>query len=104
VVLKTLNIIHVIEIDRIIRLESDRNYTIFYLVEKEKILMSRSMREYEETLLEHNFFRVHNSHLVNLNFVRKFFKDDLICVLSDNTNIPVAYRKRDELLLALQAL
>lgn len=104
IVLRTLNTVHVIEIDRIIRCESDRNYTAFYLVDEEKILISRSMKEFEEMLEGHGFLRVHNSHLINLNFIRKFLKDELILVLRDNTNIPVAYRKRDELLNAIKSL
>lgn len=104
IVLRTLNTVHVIEIDNIIRCESDRNYTAFYLVDEEKILISRSMKEFDEMLEGHGFLRVHNSHLINLNFVRKFLKDELICVLRDNSSIPVAYRKREELLDAIKAL
>ncbi len=104
IVLKTLNTIHVVEIDHIIRCESDRNYTAFHLVDQEHILISRSMREFEEMLEGYGFFRVHNSHLINLNFVSSFKKDELILVLKDNTTIPVAYRKRDELLSIIRSL
>lgn len=62
------------------------------------------MKEFDEMLVGHGFLRVHNSHLINLNFVRKFLKDELICVLQDNTSIPVSYRKRDELLEAIRNL
>lgn len=104
IVLRTLNTVHVIEIDKIIRCESDRNYTAFYLTDEEKILISRSMKEFDEILEGHGFLRVHNSHLINLNFVRKFLKDELICVLKDNSSIPVAFRKREELMHAIKAL
>lgn len=104
VVLRTVNTVHVLEIEKIIRCESDRNYTAFHLVDEEKILISRSMKEFDEMLEGHGFLRVHNSHLINLNFVRKFLKDELICVLQDNTSIPVSYRKRDELLEAIRNL
>lgn len=104
IVLRTMNTIHVVEIDRIIRCESARNYTAFHLVDQEEILISRSMREYDEMLEDYGFFRVHNSHLINLNFISSFKRDELICVLKDGTLIPVAYRKRDELLHAIKSL
>ncbi|HLN54211.1 MAG TPA: LytTR family DNA-binding domain-containing protein [Lentimicrobium sp.] len=104
IVLKTINTLHLIEIDKIIRCESDRNYTIFYIDGEEKIVISRSMKDFEEMLQEHNFLRVHNSHLININYIRKFHKDELLCVLSDNTSIPVAYRKKDELLNLIKNL
>jgi two-component system LytT family response regulator len=103
IVLRTLNTIHVIEVGRIIRCESDRNYTVFHLTGGEKILVSRSMKEYHELLEENSFFRVHNSHIINLNFVRKFQRDELICLLTDNTSVPVSYRKRDELMTLLNS-
>lgn len=104
IVLKTSNTVHVVEIEKIIRCESDRNYTTFHLDDGEKILISKSMKEFEDLLEGYNFFRVHHSHLINLNFITKFLKDDLICVLKDSSNIPVAYRKRDELLKTLRSL
>lgn len=103
-VLRTINTVHVVEIDRIMHCESDRNYTVFYLVDGEKILISRSMKEFDELLEGHGFLRVHNSHLLNLNYLSKFMRDELICILKDNTTIPVAYRKRDELLEAIKAM
>lgn len=104
IILRTLNTIHVIEIDQIIRCESDRNYTAFHIEGEEKLLISRSMKEFDELLVEHGFLRVHNSHLINLSHVRKFHRDELLCILKDGTNIPVAYRKRDELLAAIKNL
>lgn len=103
-VLRTSNTIHVVEIDRIIRCESARNYTTFFLDEDETVMIAKSMIEFEEMLEEYGFLRVHHSHLINLNFVRKFMKDDLICVLTDNTNIPISYRRKDDLLRALKLL
>lgn len=97
IILKTLNTIHVIEVDDIIRCESDRNYTIFHMKDGDNVLISRSMKEYHEMLAEYGFLRIHNSHLINLKYVKRFLRDELICVLKDNSNIPVSYRKRDEL-------
>lgn len=104
IMLRTSDTVHVVDIERIIRCESDRNYTTFHLEDGEKIFIAKSMREFEDLLIGYNFFRVHHSHLINLNYVTKFLKDDLICVLRDDTNIPVAYRKRDELLRIIKSL
>lgn len=104
IILRTLNTIHVIEIERIIRCESDRNYTVFHIVGEDKLMISRTLKDFDELLEEYGFFRVHNSHMINLNFVRKFQRDELLCILTDGTTIPVAYRKRDELLAAIRNL
>ncbi|MFA6949296.1 MAG: LytTR family DNA-binding domain-containing protein [Lentimicrobiaceae bacterium] len=104
IVLRTSNTVHVIDIDRIIHCEADRNYTVFYLDGEERILIAKSMKEFIDVLESHGFFRVHNSHLINLNYVRRFLKEELICVLKDNSNIPVAFRKRDDLLNKLSKL
>jgi len=104
IILKTSGTIHVVDIDNIVRCESDRNYTIFHLEDKTKILMSKTIKDYSDLLEQHIFFRVHNSHLVNLKYIVKFKRDELMCVLKDNTEIPVSTRKRDELLRVLRTL
>ncbi len=104
IVLKTISTMHVIEIEKIIRCESDRNYTNFYVDGEDKLIISRSMKDFEEMLLDYKFIRVHNSHLINLDYIKKFHKDELICVLSDNTRIPVASRKKEELVNAIRNL
>jgi len=103
-VLKTADTIHIVDIDTIVRCESDRNYTIFYLDDREKILISKSLKEFSDTLEAHDFFRVHHSHLINLKYLAKFKRDELMCVLKDNTEIPVATRKRYELLKILSTI
>lgn len=104
VVLKTAEAIHVIDTDDIVRCESDSNYTRFYLNDGEKIIVSKSIKEYAEFLEGRNFFRVHHSHMINMNFLKRFKKDELFCVLKDNTEVPVSFRKRNELLKILKTL
>ena len=104
IILKTADTIHVLEFDDILRCESDRNYTVFILENGERIMVSKSIKEYEEFLEENNFCRIHQSHIINLAHLRKFKKDELICILKDNSEIPVAYRKRDDLLKVLRNL
>ncbi|MFH1118842.1 MAG: LytTR family DNA-binding domain-containing protein [Bacteroidota bacterium] len=103
-ILKTSEIIHIVDIDKIVRCESDRNYTVFYMENREKILISKSIKEFSDTLEPHDFYRVHHSHLINLKYLVKFKRDELMCVLSDATEIPVSTRKRDELMKMLRTL
>jgi two-component system LytT family response regulator len=80
----------------IIRIEADRSYSWFYLADGRKILVSRNLKEYHELLSDRNFFRPHNSHLINLEFVTKYIRQDGGSImLSDGSEVPVARGKRD---------
>jgi len=99
IVLKTSDSIHLVNIQNIIRCEADNNYTHFYLNDNKKILVSNTLKEYEELLGQYNFFRVHQSHLINLNYIAKFDKKDGgSLVMTDKSQIPVSARKRHLLL------
>jgi len=88
-----------VELKNIVRLESDVNYTKFFLANKENILVSKTLGDFEELLSENNFFRPHKSHIVNLKYVKRYIKGEGgIIVLEDNTNIFVSRRKKDEFL------
>ena len=63
-----------VHIDDIIRCESNGAYTYIYTVKKEKVVASKNIKEYEEILPKTNFFRIHNSHLVNLNRILRYNK------------------------------
>ncbi len=96
----TIDGLHFIPIADIIRLEADSNYTTFYLQNGTKFLSSRSLIEYEELLNDHNFFRCHHSHIINLNFVSKYIKNDGgEIVMSDGTHVDISRRKKKEFLL-----
>lgn len=97
--LHTSEKIHVIDIKNIVRCQSDNNYTTFYLNDKSKILVSKTLKFYADILKETNFLRVHQSHLINLSYIKEFIKSDGgYLILTDNSNIPVSVRKRNELL------
>lgn len=82
-------------IEDILRCEADSNYTTFYLKEDRKIVVSRSLKEYEEMLSGISFLRVHKSHLVNMDFVKKYDARTGILVLEDGYEIEVARRRKD---------
>lgn len=66
----------VVDIDHIIRLEASSNYTQFILSEGKSILVSRTLGQYEDLLKENGFFRIHQSHIVNLRHVQGYLKVD----------------------------
>ncbi len=99
IVLKTSERIYLVNVKDIIRCEAENNYTKFYLVNGNKIMVSKTIKTYETLLAEHEFLRVHQSHLVNLNYIQHFDKPDGgMLVLSDNSTIPVSNQKRTLLL------
>jgi two-component system LytT family response regulator len=86
----------------IIRLEADRSYTWFFLTDKRKYLVSRNLKEYQELLSDINFFRPHNSHLINLEHVKKFIRHEGGYIeMTDGSNVPVSRGKRDLFLLRM---
>jgi two-component system, LytTR family, response regulator len=95
-VLKTQDSVHVVDLEQIIRCEADRNYSIFYLTEKRKIMVSRTLKEYELLLSGYNFIRVHQSHLVNLDYIDRYDKTSGgSVIMKDGSEVPLSSTKRD---------
>lgn len=95
-VLKTQESVYVVELDEIIRCEADRNYTSFFLVGGKKILVSKTLKEYETLLSPHNFLRVQQSHLINLDYVDRYDKGNGgSVVMKDGSEVPLSPAKRD---------
>lgn len=95
-VLKTQESVYVVELDEIIRCEADRNYTSFFLVGGKKILVSKTLKEYETLLSSHNFLRVQQSHLINLDYVDRYDKGSGgSVVMKDGSEVPLSPAKRE---------
>lgn len=95
-VLKTQESVHVVDLDQIIRCESDRNYTSFYLTENRKILVSKTLKEFETLLIGYNFVRVQQSHLINLDYVDRYNKGNGgSVVMRDGSEVPLSPAKRE---------
>ncbi len=95
-VLKTQESVHVVELDQIIRCEADRNYTSFFLKDNKKILVSKTLKEYETLLSAHNFLRVQQSHLINIDYVDRYDKKNGgAVVMKDGSEVPLSPAKRD---------
>ncbi len=91
--------IHVVQVSDIIRCESQRNYTLFHISGQKPILVTRTMKEFEELLDKKHFLRVHHSHLINLDYLKEFLKaDGGYAIMRDGSQVPVSVRKKDELL------
>jgi two-component system LytT family response regulator len=105
IVLSTADKIHVVEVDHILRCESDDYYTRFYFTDGKSLLISKTLKENEELLREHNFIRTHKSHLVNTKYISTYFKHDGGYIqMSDGAKIPVSRRKREQIMKALSHL
>ncbi len=88
-----------INIKDILRCEADNNYTNFYLNSGEKILVTKTLKEYEDTLSGLDFVRVHQSHLVNIKFVDRYIKGDGgTIVMADGSEVDVSRRRKDDFL------
>lgn len=103
--LHTLEKISVVAINDIIRCVSDNNNTQFYLRDGKKIFVTKTLKYFADILKDCGFMRTHQSHLVNLNYVKEFIKSDGgYLILTDGSNVPVSVRKRVEVLDVLKRL
>ena len=99
IVLKDADSIFFVKTKDIIRCESDGAYTTFHLLNKEKIVISKTIKEYDDLLSPFGFLRTHQSHLVNSFYIKRFDKNDGgVLVLTDNYSVPVSQRKKDFIL------
>ncbi len=95
IALHTLEKIHITNVSEIVRCESDSNCTWFYFENQPKLLVTKTLKQFEQTLQGQDFLRVHQSHLVNLNYVREFVKSEGgYLMMKNGDHIPVSVRKR----------
>ena len=87
------------EISQIIRIESSSNYSKIFFLEGKNIVVTKLLKDFEELLQPYRFFRVHNSHLINLNYIKKYIRGDGgQVVLQNNEVVDVSRRKKEEFL------
>ena len=103
IALPSMEGLQMIDVNSIISCASDSNYTIFLLKNKQKIIVSHTLKETEEMLEEYSFLRVHHSHLVNLNEVSKYIKGEGgYLIMSDGSIVDVSRSRKEALLKKLQ--
>lgn len=94
--------VHVLPLGDTVRLESEGNYTTFFTTHNERIMVTKPIGEFEHLTLGNSFFRVHQSHIINISFVRKVLKEDgCSIVLENNVRIPLARRRKEAFLKIL---
>jgi len=102
IILKSAEALQLISVSEIVRAEADSNYTRFHLAGGKHIIVSRTMKEYEALLGGTALIRVHQSHIVNMNYIDKFFKHDGgYFLLKDGTTVPVSPVLKQKVLQAL---
>lgn len=105
IVLKDNEAIHFVRVQDIIRCEADGAYTKFHIANSSPILISKSLKEYDDMLTPFGFIRCHHSHLVNTSKILRFDKTEGgSLILENNDYIPVSQRKKDQVLEFLSTL
>jgi two-component system, LytTR family, response regulator len=103
VALPTLTGFIFVPVKDIVRCESDNTYTTFFTLDNQKIIVSKTLKECEQMLADYRFFRVHNSHLINMDYVTEYIKGEGgIIKMTDGSHIDVSRRRKDEFLRQLK--
>ena len=102
--LSTSDKIHLIDVDDIIRCESDNYYTIIFFKDGTSLMVSKTLKDMEQKLEEYDFVRTHKSHLVNMRCIMNFIKDEMMVVMTDGTKVPVSKRKKEKILEVINNL
>ncbi len=105
IALPCLDGIQFVELNDIIYCEADSNYCTFFLNDDSKVVVSRSLRSYEQLLADSHFFRLHHKYLVNLRYVKKYIRGSGGYVILENgVHLDVSVRRRDEFLQKIAIL
>ncbi len=91
-----------VNIADIVRCEADNTYTLFILNNGERILVSKTLKEYADMLTGHRFLRTHQTHLVNMAYIKSLLREDGgSLLLTDQTKIPISKLNREKVKSAL---
>lgn len=102
--ISTMEGIHYVDVNDLIRCEADSSYTTFFLKSGQKILASKTLKEYEELLEVYGFVRIHHSHIIDLSSVKMYFRNDDTLQLKDGSIVQISSRKKAEVLEKLANL
>jgi len=103
--LHTLDKIIIVNLDDIVRCEADNNNTIFYLKDSPKVFVTKTLKYFADMLSGYEFLRVHQSHLVNIQFISAFIKTDGgYLLLKNKETVPVSVRKKVEVIEILDRM
>ncbi|MDB4291974.1 LytTR family DNA-binding domain-containing protein [Maribacter sp.] len=103
-ILKNVEAVHVVPIATIISISADNNYSIFCLSDGREIMVSKTLKSFDEKLKSHGFFRIHQSHLINLDAITTIDKKNDKVVFSNHKELPISQDKKRMLLNYLDGL
>ena len=99
IAIPSLEGLSLLNVDEIIRCEADANYTRIFTTGGDTILVSKTLKEYDDMLSDHNFVRVHHHNLINMSHVQKYIKGEGgYVIMSDGASVEVSRRKKNEFL------
>ena len=97
--------IQIVEIGNIVRCESNINYTQFYFIDGSKMLVTKTLKEFDKMLSEFGFYRVHQSHLINIDYLKEYIKiDGGYLKMQDGASVPISTRKKSAVLSLLKGV
>ncbi len=89
--------LHFLELINIVRLESETNYTTFYLINGKRIVVAKTLKSFENLLEGEGFFRPHQSHIINLKYITKILKEDGgYLLMRDDCKVPISRSKKEQ--------
>lgn len=103
IALSTQDSIEIVYTDDIIQFEAEGNYTKVYTLNNNPIVISKSIKDYEELLSSHSFFRCHKSHLINFKHIKKVYRNQNYVEMIDNNLAYISRRKKNEFVEAMNA-
>lgn len=104
IIISTMEDTVFLEIGEIVRIVGSSNYSTFYLTGGEKVMASKGLKYFEDMLPQNKFFRVHQSHLINLRFLKRIWNQDGVIDLSNGEQVPLARTRKNELLNKVKSL
>jgi len=97
IALTTVENMEFIKVIDIIRIEANGSYCKVFLSSDNSIMVSKSMKEFQDLLDPESFFRSHNSHIININHVKRFwFRDGGYLELDNGSHVPISRRKKED--------
>jgi two-component system, LytTR family, response regulator len=105
IVLQSTEEYHLVKLEDIVYCKASDNYTYFHMNDGRHYIVSKQLKDYEEILVPHNFFRIHKTYLININHVEKISKaDGLSVIMTNRDELPVSFRKKDEFIERIKSL
>jgi two-component system, LytTR family, response regulator len=103
ITITTSHEILLVNVQDIVRIEANNNYSHFYFTNRPKVIVSKTLKEFEDQLTMHNFYRVHQSHLINLHYIEAVKSNDGDYVLLQHGHrVEISRRKKTDFLLKIK--